>query len=126
KDFRLEAAVEFLNTGGNKRGRVEIYLLDTQNRVIAKLALKDTWSIARAWGEARAGDNSDNHFIISESGESNYPWNDFRGILRIERIGNEWVAYISQVSTNGTHHSRRFTRWTDTEGKFTGNVAQVA
>ncbi|MGY3718879.1 distal tail protein Dit, partial [Sutcliffiella cohnii] len=57
KDFRVEAEIEFLNTGGNKRGRVEIYLLDTQSRAIAKLALKDSWSIARAWGEARAGDN---------------------------------------------------------------------
>ena len=126
-DFRLTAYVGFFNKSVAKQvGRIEIYLLDVNGNQVGKIALKDIQSNRSvAWGEARAGDNQDNHYLINEYGDKPGNWNDFSGHMRIEREGNVWRAYFAKVDSSGRHHTRRYAEWVDTENKFNRTVAQI-
>ncbi|MGX9933382.1 distal tail protein Dit [Virgibacillus salarius] len=127
-DFRLTTFVSFLNERNPSNvGRVEVYLLDVNGNQVAKIAMKDTMvGQALSWGEARAGDNDNNYFLISEYGDKMGNWNDFVGHMRIERVANHWKAYFAKVdTTTGRHHTRRFANWVDSQGVFDRTVAQV-
>ena len=122
QDFRVDTLVENMNATGV--GRVEIYLLDVNNKAIGKMAMKDmSIGVASNFGEIRAGGLVDGEYIIAES-PSNV-WNNFDGILRIERIGKDWLAHIGKIRADGTHHARRTIRFTDAEGKYMQRVAQI-
>ncbi|MCM3599012.1 phage tail family protein [Metabacillus idriensis] len=127
-DFRVDALVGLQNAKGDQVGRVEIYLLDDANKAIAKMALKDTSnSIAATAGEMRIGDNTINHFLISDYGDARNSWNNFYGMLRIERIGKQWTAYIAKTdSKTGRHHTRRSVTFLDEDYIFDKQVAQIA
>src|SRR5690606_39935205 len=104
-----------------------IYLLDVNEQVVGKVAIKDTQSgQALTVGEARAGSGSNSRFLINESGDRPGNWNNFSGQVRLEREGNVWRAYVAMVDTaTGRHHTRREVTWVDTQNKLTRNVAQV-
>lgn len=127
-DFRLDAIVEFGNRQAIKAGRVEIYLLDSSNAVVAKMALKDTHKgIALAYGEARLGGSTSKQFLINEYGDKKGSWNDFYGMLRIQRIGKKWTAYIAKIDTDtNEHHTRRTVSYLDVKGTFNKTVSQIA
>lgn len=126
QDFRMETYVELYNNQPGRVGRVEIYLLDENDGFVAKVAMKDIESSqSLAWGEARAGDWSDGHFLINEYGDKPGNWNIFSGVLRIEREGNVWRAYIAKVGTDGRHSSRRSVEWIDSANKYMQRVAKV-
>ncbi|MED1603058.1 distal tail protein Dit [Alkalihalophilus marmarensis] len=125
-DFLMNAIVGFWN-GAGQVGRVEIYLLDDQNRTVAKIAMKDTRpGESVGWGEARLGDSVINHHMIDEFGDRKGNWNSFYGVLRLQRNGNQWYAYIAKVDQEtGRHHTIRSVRWTDADNVFNRNVSQV-
>lgn len=126
-DFRMEAIVGFWNSEPLIVGRVELYLLDDQGRQVGKIGIKDTQnSQSLGWGEARVGDSSVNYYMINEYGDRQGNWNNFYGMLRLERIGKEWNAYIAKIDqSTGKHHTRRFANWTDIDDQFTREVSQV-
>lgn len=127
QDFRLETTIGFWNGQPQQVGRVEVYLLDINGNQVAKVAMKDTQSgRSLAVGEIRAGDASNNYYLISGPASRDDGWNNFYGVLRVEREGNIWKAYIGKINQNtGEHHWRRAVEWPDNEGKFTRTVAQV-
>lgn len=128
KDFRLEAFIALYNKNvPGYVGRVSVGLLDANGKQITKLEMKDTRNgQALGWGEARSGDSNKNHYLISEAGDNPGNWNNFYGIVRIERENNVWKAYFAMVGpATGRHHTRRQVSWTDTEGLFSWEVAQV-
>lgn len=127
-DFRMTAFVAMFNSTRSQVGRIEIYLLDVNGEAVAKVALKDLQSSrSLTVGEARAGSNTDNHFLINEAGDKDGAWNNFNGHLRIEREGNKWEAYFAKVeSGTGRHHTRRTVSWIDTGNRFDKRIAQVA
>jgi predicted phage tail component-like protein len=126
-DFRVDAIVGLGNGQNHQMGRVEVYLLDESNNTVAKLALKDTYSgAALAYGEARIGDNTVNSFLINEAGDRRGNWNNFYGMLRIQRVGNEWEAYIAQIDPDtNQHHTRRLVTFVDAENVFNKSLAQI-
>lgn len=126
-DFRLETTIDFLNASVNIVGRVEVYLLDELDNVVGKVSIKDTQkSDSLAWCEARVGDSAVNYHMINEYGDQKGNWNDFYGVLRMERNEHNWYAYIAIVDqTTGKHHTRRSVEWSDDGNQFTRNVAQV-
>lgn len=126
-DFSIKTTVAFGNTRNNYIGRIEMYLLDVNGNTVAKIGLKDNQGARQlAIGEARAGDLDNGKYLISESGDRPGVWNDFYGVLQIERQGNDWRMYIAKINRDtGIHHSRRNVFWTDSEGLYSGNVAQV-
>src|SRR5699024_7300338 len=128
KDFRIKTRIAFGNTRNNYIGRIEMYLLDVNGNTVAKIGLKDNQSgRQRAIGEGRAGDLDNGEYVISnDSVDKPWVWNNFSGVLEIERINNIWRYYIAKIDEEtGTHHSRRNNKWTDAEGLFTADVAQI-
>jgi predicted phage tail component-like protein len=127
-DFRVDALVGMQNGLARQMGRVEIYLLDDANKAIAKMALKDTSSaIAATAGEMRIGDNTINHFLMSDYGDARSSWNNFYGMLRIERVGKKWTAYIAKIAQgSGRHHTRRTVTFLDEDYLFDKQVSQIA
>lgn len=127
QDFRMQAFVSLYNeTSADLLGRVYISLLDVNGNMVATVGMHDASArTANMYGVAKAGSLTDFHSLIYEYGDKRGNWNDFSGILRIQREGNHWYAYFAKV-TNGRHHTRRWVNWTDYENKYSNKVAQVA
>nr|WP_258469534.1 distal tail protein Dit [Priestia megaterium] len=125
QDFRLQTWIT-LDNSGTTVGRIELYLLDVNGNQIAKISMKDAKSGERlGYGEARAGGPLDNHFLISEYGDRKGNWNNFAGILRIEREGQHWSAFFGIGNAQNGYHARRRAYWTDTRDKYNTPIAQV-
>ena len=128
-NFQLEAFISFYNGGLPKYvGRDEVYLLDVNGNQICKLAMKDT-QIGRAlgFGEARIGTVVDGRYLINEFGDREGVWNDYFGIVRIERNNNKWTAYFAIVDPDtGKHHTRRdVPEWEDKLNKYGVDATQI-
>lgn len=129
-DFMVEATVTFnAKDNPNMAGKLEIALLDESNNVVAVMALKDSYTQqSLTEGVVRIGGvQSARHALIDGPGAVPGQWNGFTaGILRIEKKGNSWQAYIARVTEGGVHHSRFPSRWVDTEDVFTDKkIAQI-
>lgn len=127
-DFRLEAMVEILNTGEDKFGKVEVYLLDENNLSVCMLTIKDVDSSGkRNYATARTGGGDAGYRdIISTSGEKESTYWNFYGMLRIERVGTRWTAYVAKVDkTTGKHTARTFKEFNDVEQQFIRKPTQV-
>ncbi|NBJ71348.1 MULTISPECIES: distal tail protein Dit [Clostridia] len=125
QDFRLNTWIT-LDNSGQTVGRIELYLLDVNGNQVAKVAMKDVRRGERlGYGEARVGGALANHFLISEYGDRKGSWNNFAGILRIEREGNMWSAFFGKGNAKNGYHTRRFAYWRDTRNKYNIPVAQV-
>lgn len=127
-DFRVETLVEIVNTGEDKFGKVEVYLLDESNLPVCMLTIKDVDSSGkRIYSTMRAG-GGDQGFrdLISTHGDTESTYWNFYGILRIERVGTRWTAYVAKVDkATGVHTARAFKEFYDKEQQFTRKPAQV-
>jgi predicted phage tail component-like protein len=108
-DFIVEARIALHTSAFKEMGRVEIYLLDANNVMIGKMAMKDVWHVQKNHGEM-VGGGSKRHYMVNTSGghptiSRNTAWNDFTGVVRLKRIGKKWQAYIAKVDANGRHYA---------------------
>ncbi|HEY8424871.1 MAG TPA: distal tail protein Dit, partial [Limnochordales bacterium] len=127
QDFRVTVFVQLFNSKQSV-GRAEVYLLDQNNAIFGKIALKDTHSgVKDMWGEARAGALSGGYYFVQPThGAKAGVWNDFDGLIRIGRIGNRWHAYFALVDkTTGKHHTRLYREWVDANSQYMNPLAQV-
>ena len=123
QDFRMTMDLELLNRQGNV-GKVVVSLLDASDNVIASVQMLDATNSAwRNRAIIRAGSGANAVDILNHAPERG-GWNDFRGVLRIERIGNEFRAYVARV-VNGRHTGRLNRTYLDTLGQFQTPVSQV-
>lgn len=132
QDFKIEAGFEFKNRADKKMlGNIEMYLLDVNGQCVARIGLRDGFSgTANVYGQARLGPatGSTRKELINEQGDKPGVWNDFDGIVRLEREGKKWTAYIAKVGSNGntgTHTARRSVVWYDTKNQHQNPVTQV-
>lgn len=129
QNFRVDVLVENFNSI-NGVGRVEIYLLDINNNIIAKNSIGDAWeTMKRNRTTAYVRSLTNEHYLIRQSeltGDTQFElWNDFDGMLRLQRDGDRWMSYIAKIRPDGTHHARE-TRWfTDGAREFQQPVAQI-
>ncbi|MGI8380415.1 distal tail protein Dit [Priestia megaterium] len=127
-DFRMEAIVELVNTGEDKFGKVEWYLLDENNLPVCMLTIKDVDSTGkRIYATLRTG-GGDQGFkdLISTHGDQEHTFWNFYGMLRIERTRNRWTAYVTVINRDtGKHVARSFVEYYDTEQQFMRNPSQV-
>lgn len=127
-DFKIETMVELVNTGEDKFGKVEIYLLDENNLSVCMLTIKDVDSSGkRIYATLRTG-GGDQGFtdIISTHGATESTFWNFYGMLRIERVGTRWTAYVAKVDkTTGAHTARAFEIYNDNEQQFMRKPTQV-
>jgi predicted phage tail component-like protein len=129
QDFRMEARVENLN-GRNQVGKVEIYLLDINNNILARISMADVW---QGYYRNRAASNIRNnestqslHRLAETTAEAQGElWNNFDGILRIERVGERWSAYVAKVGNGNLHSARETKNFIDVGNEFQQQVAQI-
>ena len=125
-DFEVEWKIYFPYLDGKKRGRIELYLLDDQSNVIAKMAMKRIGGPVHGnMVEVRIGTSTTNYFMINHTAADGRAWNEFSGIIRLSRRDNFWEAYVAQVETNGKHHTRMRRIYKDSERIHMANLAQV-
>jgi hypothetical protein len=127
-DFKIETIVELVNTGEDKFGKVEFYLLDADNLPVCMLTIKDVDSTGkRIYATLRTG-GGDQGFrdLISTHGEQEHTFWNFYGMLRIERTGTHWTAYVTVINRDtGKHVARSFVEYYDKELQFTRKPTQV-
>ncbi|THE09952.1 hypothetical protein E1I69_20510 [Bacillus timonensis] len=126
QDFRFEGYLLQSSQDSSRVGRVEFYLLDENNAVVARLGMRDSktgMELNQGYISVHNGDVG--KYIIYEEGNNPGVWNDFRGLLRLQRVGNIFTAYIAKQAADGSHYARRTIRFEDTEGKYLQRVAQV-
>lgn len=128
KNFRIDSLVNFGVRNANQVGRLEIYMLDVNGAVIGKLALKDMHGYqSLVYGEARVGNFTNGKHIINSTGRRKGDWNDFSGILRIERHDDRWDAYIAQFNYETRKYERTVygTTYFDTAKSFSQELAYI-
>lgn len=127
QDFRCEIRIGAFNTYGDV-GSIELHLRDENSNTVAILAMRD--STAR-YAENRAvvqlGQAGNRHSLLNYNGGYRATWNDFSGIIRLEREGNNFHAHVAVVEEGTGRHIRRHTTdvFTDTLGHYSAKIAQV-
>lgn len=126
-DYRIEMYLDFRPVGGTT-GRTELYTLDSTGNIIGKLALVDSWKNSTITvGEVRLGEITTGELINHGPWEKDrLAWNDFHGVIMLQKIGNVFECYITEADPETwRHYNSRYTRFTDYEGKFTDQLAAV-
>lgn len=129
QDFRVEADVQFYNASNKAMvGDLAMYVLDVNGKILARFSLRDTQSgSARVIALSRIGGYGDPNRkqIINEYGDKVTTWNSFDGVIRLEREGTKWTAYLGKYREDGTHHSRMTRYQWDTKEKHLTAATQV-
>ncbi len=126
QDFQVDMWLSHNQNNYKQMGRVELYLLDENNRHIGKMALVDNHpNIAMPVFEARAGDLNDGYYFAkNDSGAKKGQWKDFYGQIKITRKGNKWTAWIGQKSGSRIYNTRSYS-WVDVDNKYKDKLASV-
>ncbi|MCM3487900.1 phage tail family protein [Alkalihalophilus marmarensis] len=125
QDFRMDALVT-LNNVGFETGMVEIYLLDANNQTVAKIGVEDIWKqVARVQGKFQLGRLNNRHQMYAHPVYS-AGWNNYRGMLRIERVGNVYRPYWAKIEPDGRHVWQLSTmRYVDHNNQYDSRITQV-
>lgn len=132
QDFRAEIYFN-QDTFQETIGRVEASLLDVNNNVIAKISMADPWKdFGSNLAQVRLGDQT-GPLIVDTAGAqwgakwNGTLWNRFQGVMKLERIGQEFRVYIANIERGGnyTHFDVYQTSFFDVDNRFQGKVAQV-
>ncbi|MFP7483386.1 phage tail family protein [Priestia filamentosa] len=118
ENFIIETVLEFTNPKTGLYGKVEIYLLDKNDEVVCKLALKnssgdDTNNIA----EVRAGDADINRYFITGRDYDGKDYKNFYGMLRLTKINNHWAAHVGKMNKQTGNQDVRLYRTFDDDQK---------
>ena len=131
-DFQMELFLEIWGTGtrgttarAQMSGRVELYLLDVNNQIIGKFAVKDAHeNVDQITAEAWLGDVVGGQEILNDSyGDA---WQRFDGRIYVERINNMWKVTVGQYdAVEMRHHSRLSAVLMDIHQNHAQKVAKV-
>ncbi|MDL4842841.1 distal tail protein Dit [Aquibacillus rhizosphaerae] len=125
QDFRAEIMVE-QNNLDFQNGMLEIYFLDAADNTVAKIGIEDRWAYQdKNVGKFQLGPIDDRHNVSIEPNKST-GWNNFNGLLRIERIGNVWRPYWAIIRPDGMHVAVKSTvKYVDGLDKYAAPIAQI-
>ncbi|WP_026581019.1 distal tail protein Dit [Bacillus sp. J33] len=128
QDFRAEFYFRQDNHADpNMIGRAMIYLLDVNNNVVAMVQMADPWRHTKSnRAEVRLGDVG-GHTMVSTTGKTNIWWNNFQGIIRLERIGKRWYVYIANRTRDGKfkHYRTWGVGYDDLNNKYQAPITQI-
>jgi len=127
QDFSLEVYLTQKPTSSSQVGRVMVELLDASNNPVARLQMWRRYPYANTnYALFEVFNSTEYETIYHKTGSTPWTWNEFEGVLRLNRKGNEWEYYIAQIDPNtNEHHSRDGDKWLDSLSKFTAQVTQV-
>lgn len=129
QSFRADAIIEFKNKSNKAMlGNVEMYMLDVNGQCVARVGMRDMFAgTANVHAQARIGASSgpSRVALLDTEGNRTGGWNDFDGMIRIERDGKKWTAYFARVDSKGKHSAIYSKTWTDTKNAHQNPVTQV-
>lgn len=125
QDFRADIAIECLN-GPEQMGTLTVYFRDANNNIVARIGFGDAWAtMAENFGYIQLGNYYSGPRVDAHADYA-YGWNNFSGIIRIARDGNEWTAYYAVVHPDGRHD---WVHWTtkivDYAGQYMAPIKTV-
>lgn len=118
-DFRADIFIENLNTTSNDQtGMLAVYLRDANGNKVAVIGFGDTWTgRAENFGHAQLGDYTNGPRVDAYAAWAS-GWNNFNGVMRIERVDNVWSFYYAKILPDGRHN------WVHSRGRITDNSRQ--
>lgn len=126
QDFRAEVEFQLECNAGTQVGRLELYLLDVNGAVIARIHLRDGQTQQElTWADIRIGPSANPYQIVGTYGQIKGQWIRSKMAMHLSREGNLWSAYIAKIGADGKHTAIYEAKWRDTGNKYTGKVAQV-
>lgn len=126
QDFQVEFIISVSSSNVNELGRAECIMLDANNQTVCKLALKDLFKDHKEnQAEMRVGDMSTGTRLINGGGKKKDDWDNFYGILRMQRVNKYWYAYVAKIDSNGKHIKSRSESFTDHNEQYMNPVTQV-
>jgi len=109
----------------NQRGRVEVYMIGSGGQRIGKLSMKiDGSESSSNIGEVNIRKGVNSEFLIRTAGVRPRLWNDFYGLLRIEKKGNKFSAYIARIDS-GRYNTAWPVEFTDFGNLYTDQLAGI-
>lgn len=125
QDFRADIAIECLN-GPEQMGTLTVYFRDANNNIVARIGFGDAWAtMAENFGYMQLGNYYSGPRVDAHADYA-YGWNNFNGIIRIARDGNEWTAYYAVVHPDGRHDWVHWTtRIVDYAGQYMAPIKTV-
>jgi hypothetical protein len=126
KDFQVNASVYLRTLLAGENGKIDIYVLDANSEVIARMTMRDAWSELNAGvADYFLGNPVDGQLLYTSNDNKKY-YDDFNGTLRIKREDNKWTVYTARIDSEGNHYAIKRGTFTDVAGKFSADAAQVA
>lgn len=128
QDFELNATIGFFSRYGYEKGRIEIYLLDINDRILGKMSLKDIdYAMDNPIFDCFMGQVGNGGKNLSNTwGDYKGVWKQFNGIIKIGRRGKTWFCYAGKINQKDwTQDARYYRPMTDTAGAFQGKVAKI-
>ncbi|WP_188453802.1 phage tail domain-containing protein [Virgibacillus oceani] len=126
QDFEMNVTVRNENVGW-ETGMVEAYLLDSLDRQIVRIHLSDSWKeSANINGRVQLGHDEYQRFPFMTSAPDNHrDWNNFYGIMKLQRRGNRWWFYFARISDDKRVQISHKHYIPPIEGIFQEKVAKV-
>lgn len=128
--FQVDVLVENLNIG-QRIGMIEVYLLDANNKTVAKIGVEDvtrTTEVIQA--KMQVGELGPSRVQYYRQADYVPAWNNFKGIIRLRRevVNGIYVywPYFSLIDSNGKHVWRSSAyKYYDFKGAVTSPVTQI-
>ncbi|MBG9603964.1 distal tail protein Dit [Cytobacillus firmus] len=128
-DFKVQTFFTVKPKTEKSFGRAELYLLNAGGQKIAKLAMKNIGSDGGSnVGEVmlRNEASGDQEVMIRTPGIRERLWNNFYGVLRLERSNGIYKAYIAMVDTKtGQYHTAWHAEFRDEGNVYDDQLAAV-
>ena len=123
ENYRIELTLEFKPVPGTT-GRVELYLLGPELEKVGKLTLRDTWKNSTiVVSDIEIGGT------IIDSGPNptnQLYWNDFYGIMMLEKRGNQYTYYTTLVNqSTGRHYHARGSTYYDVTNSLGHTISAI-
>lgn len=129
QDFKIEAKLGNKNLLiPNEVARIEIYLLNSNKDVIAKMSMADIKpNVIENIGIVQLRKdmlNKEWNMLYTNAWQQK-TFLDFYGAMRIQRVGNLFYAYITRIDTKGNNYGYVDAWYRDVNGDFMDKVAYV-
>ena len=123
ENYRIQLTLEFKPVPGTT-GRVELYLLDSKLEKVGKLTLRDTWkSSTIVVSDIEVGGT------VIDSGPNptnQLYWNNFYGIMMLEKRGNQYTYYTTLVNqSTGRHYHARGSTYYDVTNSLGRTISAI-
>lgn len=128
-DFKIQTYFTVKPKTDKSFGRAELYLLNAGGQKIAKLAMKNIGTEGGSnIGEVTLRDENtgNQEVMIRTPGIRQRLWNNFYGMLRLERSNGVYKAYIAMLDTKtGQYHTAWYATFEDTNNLYDDQLASI-